>query len=482
MGGGQPAIRPRLARPQATGDGLWRCLIPEPFYDETGNHANGVECHGHRRQDPPPMRDDTRKWIDADFRHCWHPFTRQGEWCQPGNEPVVITRGEGAWLVDSEGRRYFDGNSSIWTNIHGHGHPVLVAAVRDQLDEIAHCSFLGFTHPLATELAAKLCELFPCGTLERAFFSDDGSTAIECALKMALQYRQLTGNPRRKTFVAFANGYHGDTLGAASLGGVGRFFDRFQDHGYAVRHVSNVGELALLDPGEIAGCVIEPLVQGVNEMRQWPAGMLRTLREWCTEHDVHLILDEVMTGFGRTGTMFACEHEQVVPDFLCLAKGLTGGLLPMAATLTTGDIYHAFLGDASRAFYYGHSYTANPLGCAAALASLRVFEKNAVLASLAGKISFMNDALARLAKSENLVFEVRQTGLVAGIELRRADGSRFSTEERFGEKVCRAARRHGLLTRPILDTLVLMPPLCATTAEIGHAVSAISAAIADSRY
>ncbi|RYG28906.1 aminotransferase class III-fold pyridoxal phosphate-dependent enzyme, partial [bacterium] len=309
------------------------------------------------------------------------------------------------------------------------------AAIQEQLGKISHSSFLGFTHPLAVELASRLCGFFPDGTLERVFFSDDGSTAVECALKMAVQYRMQTGEPERNRFVAFANGYHGDTLGAASLGGVGHFFERFKGTGYPVQHVSTLEELRTLPPAEIAGVVIEPLIQGVNEMRPWPAGMLTELREWCDETGAHLILDEVMTGFGRTGKMFACHHESVIPDFLCLAKGLTGGYLPMAATLTTGKIYDAFLGSPEKAFYYGHSYTANPLGCAAALASLDLFESEQTFARLPEKIERLADGLAALKSRHPMVHEVRQCGFIAGIELRRPDGEKFPPGERFGESV-----------------------------------------------
>ena len=425
------------------------------------------------------MRDDTRCWIQADQAHCWHPFTRQGEWCAPDHEPLVITHGAGSWLWDSEGRRYLDGNSSIWTNIHGHAHPVISAAIAAQLAKAAHVSFLGYTHPGAVELAQRLCALFPPNTLERVFFSDDGSTAIECALKMAVQYRLQTGEPARNQFLAFANGYHGDTLGAASLGGVGRFFERFQGHGYQVRHVRSLADLRAL-PAEVlattAGVVIEPLIQGVNEMRPWSSGMLAELRTWCDATGVHLILDEVMTGFGRTGTMFACQQEHVIPDFLCLAKGLTGGYLPLAATLTSGQIYAAFLGPAERAFYYGHSYTANPLGCAAALASLEVFEREQTLALLPAKIDHLRAGLAALQAAHPIVHAVRQCGFVAGIEIRQPDGRKFPPHLRRGEAICLAARAHGLLTRPILDTIVLMPPLTTTTAELDHALAALAAA------
>jgi len=423
------------------------------------------------------MRDETRRWIEADRAHCWHPFTRQAEWCAVDHEPVVLVRGEGVWLWDSEGRRYLDGNSSIWTNIHGHAHPAITAAISAQLEKTAHVSFLGFTHPAAAELAERLCAMFPPGTLERVFFSDDGSTAVECALRMAVQFRMQTGEPERNSFAAFADGYHGDTLGAASLGGVGRFFERFRGFGYPVSHVRTLDDLRALDPMTIAGVVIEPLIQGVNEMRPWPPGMLAALREWCDQTGVHLILDEVMTGFGRTGTMFACQRENVTPDFLCLAKGLTGGTLPMAATLVTAVVHEAFLGDATRAFYYGHSYTANPLGCAAALASLDIFRDGRTLERLPEKIGCLRAGLAALRERHPLVHETRQCGLIAGIELRQPTGEKFPADRRLGEAACLAARTHGLLTRPILDTIVLMPPLCVTSDEIHFSIAALDAAI-----
>ncbi len=426
---------------------------------------------------PATMRDDTRRWIAQDQSHCWHPFTRQGEWCSRGHEPLVIVRGEGSWLWDSEGRRYLDGNSSIWTNIHGHAHPQINAAISEQLGKIAHSSFLGFTHPLAAELAERLCGFFPADTLERVFFSDDGSTAIECALKMAAQYRQQNGEADRNQFIAFSNGYHGDTLGAASLGGVSRFFDRCRSTGYPVRHIGTMDEMKSIPSANVAAVIIEPLIQGVNEMRPWPSGMLTELRGWCDANGVHLILDEVMTGFGRTGKMFACQHEDVIPDFLCLAKGLTGGYLPLAATLTTGKIYDAFLGSAERAFYYGHSYTANPLGCAAALANLDVFESERTLDRLPEKISHLANGLAALASRQPLIHAIRQCGFIAGIELRRPDGEKFPPAERFGEAVCLAMREHGLLTRPILDTVVLMLPLSSSLEEIDHAIHALEAAL-----
>ncbi len=419
-------------------------------------------------------------WSEWDRLHCWHPFTQHAEWEAAGHEPLVLVGGEGAWLIDADGRRYFDGNSTIWTNLHGHRHPVIDAAVKAQVDRVAHTSFLGYANPRAAELAKRLVDFFPPGKLERVFFSDDGSTAVEVAVKMAIQYRQQCGQEQRTGFLAFENAYHGDTMGAASLGGVRRFFERFQRFGFPVTRVASVEELGALPKetaASLAAVVIEPLIQGVNEMRPWPSGCLAELRSWCDTNDVHLILDEVMTGFGRTGTMFACQQEEVVPDFLCLAKGLTGGYLPLAATLTTPQIFQAFLGGAERTFYYGHSYTANQLGCAAALGSLDVFRDERVLEGLPPKMEALRSGLADLALAHESVYEVRQCGMIAGIELRRPTAERFPEEVRRGEKVCLAAREFGLLTRPIRDTIVLMPPLCSSPEEIGEACKALRMAV-----
>jgi adenosylmethionine-8-amino-7-oxononanoate aminotransferase len=426
---------------------------------------------------------DTDYWIAADKTHCWHPFTRQDEWVagEPA-EPLVLVAGEGVWLTDSEGRRYIDGNASIWTNVHGHNHPVLNDAITEQLGKVAHTSYLGFANPRASELAQRLCALFPPQSMERVFFSDDGSTAVECAVKMAIQYRLQSGEENRTEFIAFDQAYHGDTMGAASLGGVGAFFDRFRKFGFPVNHVAGMADLMELDEAVLArtaAVIIEPLVQGVNQIRPWPEGMLRQLREWCDGHGVHLILDEVMTGFGRTGSMFACQREDVIPDFLCLAKGLTGGYLPMAVTMVRGAVYDAFLGGGERAFYYGHSYTANQLGCAAALASLDIFEHERTLAKIPAKVTLLEKGLAGLASKYDVVHEIRQCGMVAGVELRRKDGEKFAAADRTGEKVSLLARRYGLLTRSILDTLVIMPPLSISADEIGHMFRALEEAIND---
>ena len=423
----------------------------------------------------------TRVWIDADRAHQWHPFTQMLDWCAPDHEPLVIVSGQGATLRDSRGREYLDGNSSIWTNLHGHNHPRINAAFTRQLEAFAHCSFLGLTHPPAIELGAELVGLFPAGTLTRVFFSDDGSTAVEAALRMARQYWQLVGQPERRRFLSFENAYHGDTLGAASLGGIPLFRQPLAgEGGDGVLRVGGVEALDALDNAQIstlAAAVIEPLIQGAAGMRLWPAGMVRKLRAWCDRHGVLLILDEVMTGFGRTGTMFACEQEDVLPDFLCLAKGLTGGYLPLAATLTKEKIYAAFLGEyrERKTFFYGHSYTGNALGCAAALASLEIFREDGVLT----RVRALSEQLAGLLKTRIAplahVVEIRRCGFIAGIELMAdpAKGHPFPWDAQTGARVCLAAREHGLLTRPIGDTLVLMPPYCVTDDELAHMVEAL---------
>lgn len=424
------------------------------------------------------MKQATQTAITLDQQHCWHPFTQQTDWCNPDTPPLMIERGEGVWLWDTEGHKYVDGNSSIWTNIHGHAHPKLIAAMTAQLNKIAHSSFLGFGHPLASELAAKLSSLFPPNTLQRVFFSDDGSTAMEVALKLSLQYHMQTGASERTHFLAMSHCYHGDTLGAASLGGVASFFERFQKVGHPCHHASSMDDLRALPKellNKVSALVIEPLVQGVNQIHIWEKGMLAELRQWTSENHIHLILDEVMTGFGRTGSLFACMQEDVIPDFLCCAKGLSGGYSPLAATFCKEQIYEGFLKKEGHdnTFYYGHSFTAHPLGCAAALASLRIFEETDTLALVAPKGEYFASALRKLKDQFPEIHEIRQIGLVLGIDIRRPNGEHFPAEKNTGSKICLAARQHGLLTRPILDCIVLMPPLCISYEEIDHCVRAI---------
>ena len=398
------------------------------------------------------------KWVSADLVHSWHPFTDQELW--EGEEPVVIQRGKGAWLFDTKGRRYLDANSSIWTNIHGHSHPTIVSAIQKQAAALCHSSYLGLANDKASELAQKLCGFFP-GILTRCFFSDDGSTALEVAFKMSLQWRQQNGNPERTGIIAFENAYHGDTLGAASVGGVSRFIKGYGESGLQVYRVGTLADLQFLPEVVIetaSAIVIEPIVQGVNQMRLWPIGMLAELRTWSSQNDIHLILDEVMTGFGRTGAMFACQKEDVTPDFLCLAKGLTGGTMPLAATLTTGGIYEGFKGP-GRTFYYGHSYTGNALGCAAALASLSLFETENTLEEVERKGHFLEASLRNLPG----ILEIRRVGLVLGFDI-----------EGCGQTFCRDLREKGVLTRPILNTVVLMPPLSINDEELGFLINAVT--------
>ena len=407
---------------------------------------------------------------EKDKSFIWHPFTPMAEWCADTSEPLVIERGNGVYIYDTLGRRYIDGNASIWTNVHGHCHPTINEAIIQQLSKIAHCSFLGTTNEPAILLAEKLIGLFPSDSLQRAFFSDDGSTAIECAMKMAIQYFQIKGESKRQRFVTFDNAYHGDTLGASSLGGVERFFARFSDLGLPVIRLNSVEELNKLDCNEIAAVVLEPMVQGAAGIRLWPEGMLSQIRNWCDSNQALLILDEVMTGFGRTGKMFACEHEGVIPDIMALAKGLTGGYLPLAATLTTAEIFDAFLDGQENTFYYGHSYSGNPIGCAAALASLKIFEIESTLSELPEKINHLNKVLEKLKTENQQVMDVRQCGLISGIEL-------LGNGQIIGPEVCNVARDYGLLTRAIGNTVVFMPPLVIKNDQISDSIIALQKAI-----
>jgi len=420
---------------------------------------------------------NTEELIDIDKRFVWHPFTNMREWRAPEHEPLVLVEGRGAILRDSRGREYIDGNSSIWTNIHGHNHPYINAAIRRQLNRVAHTSFLGFTNPAAIELARAIVDLFPTDSLTRVFFSDDGSTGIEVALRIADQYWRLR-NSRKHQFIAFKSGYHGDTAGAASLGAAAMFHIGSGHWNFPAIQVPNVKALERLSPAEvakIAAIVIEPLIQGAAGMQLWSSGTLRAVREWCDRTDTLLIADEVMTGFGRTGKMFGIEHESVIPDMVVLGKGLSGGYLPLAITLVSEKLFSIFDGSIvdGKGLAYGHSYTGNALGCVAAKASLDVFEKEGVLEALQPKIRHLTSELAGLADIPCVV-EVRQCGFIAGIEV--AELSEAPLPDQAAE-ICMAARRHGLLTRPIRNVIVLMPPLCITTDQVTQAVEAVRTSI-----
>lgn len=440
---------------------------------------------------------------DWDRAHVWHPFTALADW--EAADPLVIERSEGAYLVDTEGRRYLDGVSSLWCNVHGHRHPALDAALRDQLDRVAHSTLLGLTHAPAAELARRLVERAPAG-LTRVFYSDDGATAVEVALKMAFQYWRQKDDPEpaRNRFLALTGAYHGDTLGDVSVGGVERFHAMFAPLLFPTVRVPSphcyrcplglsrpscatacLGEVerALAEHGdEIAGVVVEPLVQGAAGMIVHPDGFLKGLRELTRKYRTLLIADEVAVGFGRTGTLFACEREGVAPDFLCLAKGLTGGYLPLAATLTTEEVYSAFYGTArdGKTFFHGHTYGGNPLGAAVALASLRVFDDERTLEALPSKIELLAGRLAHFARQPH-VGDVRQCGLIAGIELVADTATRtpFDPGLQVGGRICQRAREHGLLIRPLGDVLVVMPPLCVTSGEIDGMISVMERCTAE---
>jgi adenosylmethionine-8-amino-7-oxononanoate aminotransferase len=431
-------------------------------------------------------------WRARDRKVLWHPFTQQKLWMEE-DFPVIVS-GKGSMLVDADGRRYLDGVSSLWCNVHGHARRELNAAMKKQLDRVAHATFLGLTNPPAIELAEKLVEIAPKG-LTRVFYSDNGSTAVEVALKMAFQYWQQNGRPSRRKFVTLDAGYHGDTLGAVAVGGIDAFHGLFKPllfptikapTTYAYRceraaSLEDCGKHCLQDleailkthAREVAGVVVEPLVQAAGGMITQPPGFLAGVRRLCDEHEVFLIADEVLTGFGRTGTMFACEQEGVTPDLMAVSKGLTGGYLPLAATLATEKIYAGFLGDFKdrRTFYHGHTYTGNPLACAAALASLGIFRKEKLLERTRKKIHLFGNLLQDFYTIE-AVGEIRSCGLIAGIEL-VADPAKktpFAPELRTGHRVALEARKRGAILRPLGDTVVLMPPLAITDAELRRLV------------
>jgi adenosylmethionine---8-amino-7-oxononanoate aminotransferase len=412
-----------------------------------------------------------------DHSHVWHPFTQMRDW---ESEPQLrIEAAEGTELIDEEGRRYLDGVSSLWCNVHGHRHPAIDAAVRDQLDRVAHSTILGLSHPAAEELADRLVELAPPG-LDRVFYSDSGSASTEIALKMAFQYWQQRGGQhvRRTSFVSLRDGYHGDTIGSVSVGGIDLFRSKFkpllfETHQAEPGDIDHMARILDRHEEEIAAVILEPLVQGAAGIITHPEGYLRGVRELCDRHGTLLICDEVATGFGRTGTMFACEQERVAPDFLCLAKGLTGGYLPLAATLTTERIHDGFLGahEDFRTFFHGHTYTGNPLACAAALASLEVFAKERTLVGLQPKLRLLGELLADVEAMPE-VAAVRRCGTMVGIDLGEHDPA-----ERMGHRAALEARKRGVIVRPLGDVVVLMPPLAISKADLRRLVAVTAEAI-----
>lgn len=418
----------------------------------------------------------------TDRRVLWHPFTQHSDWER--EPPLIIERARGSTLYDSEGRAYIDGVSSLWCNVHGHAHPHIDAAVRAQLDRMAHSTMLGLTHPPAIRLAERLLQVAPSG-LTRVFYSDSGSTAVEVALKMAYQWWVQTedgsGPSRRTTFIRLRHAYHGDTIGSVSLGGIDLFhacygpllFDSLEAEPGDAEHMRKL----LAEHGDrVCAVVVEPLVQGAAGILVHPPGYLRSVRELCDSHGVPLICDEVATGFGRTGRMFACEHEDVQPDLMCVAKGLTGGYLPLAATLATEHIFKGFLGrpEEQRTFFHGHTYTGNPLACAAALATLEVFERERTLDRLAPKIELLGTLLEELVAPLAGVSVVRRRGFMCGIEL-HGRGPAAQT----GQRVTLAARRRGAIVRPLGDVVVLMPPLAISQDDLRRLVEITAAAVSE---
>jgi len=421
----------------------------------------------------------TSDLIAADRRHVWHPFTQQQGWCDD-ETPLIIDHGHGTTLYDREGTAYIDGVSSLWCNVHGHRHPAIDAAVRAQLDRVAHSTMLGLAHEPAIVLAERLAAIAP-GELERVFYSDSGSTAVEVAIKMAFQWWAQRGETQRTRFICLENAYHGDTVGAVSVGGIDLFHSLYQPLLFAAlqARAGDADHLAALlakHGEEVAAVIVEPLVQGAAGMLMQPPGYLRRVRELCDRHGILLICDEVATGFGRTGRMFACEHEDVAPDLMCVAKGLTGGYLPLAATLATPRVYEGFLGrfDEFRTFFHGHTFTGNPLACAAAIATLETFEAERTLERLPAKIGGLQRALSEHVAGLPGVAEVRQRGLMVGIELAVADPT-----QRLGHQVTLAARRRGAIVRPLGDVIVLMPAPAMSEPELTRLVTITAQAIAE---
>lgn len=430
---------------------------------------------------------DSNTLLASDPHAHWHGFTQMSEF-----EPLVIEHAEGCWLTTDDGKRLFDGVSSLWCNIHGHRHPAIDAAVTEQLGRVAHITTLGMSCTTTERLAQLLVEITP-GDLSHVFFSSDGSSSVEAAIKMAFQYWQQRADPRpeKTKYLALASAYHGDTTGAVSLGGIKYFHQLFApilfsplrgpfactyrlpdgvapsaacDH-YAAEIEAQLAE----HHEELAAVVMEPLVQGAAGMITHPPGLLSAVRELCDRYDVLLVCDEVATGFGRTGRLFACEHEQVTPDILCMGKGLTGGYLPMAATIARPEVYEAFLAPAtqSRQFFHGHTYAGNPLAAAAAIASIELIQQEDLIATIDAKSDRLRGRLERLAEHPH-VGSIRGRGLMVGIELVQDKTSKtnFDPVEQIGRHVCRRAIEGGVWIRPLGDVIVLMPPLVSTDDEL----------------
>jgi len=425
-----------------------------------------------------------------DKRYLWHPFTQMKDYAR--ERPLIIERGEGSFLWDIYGNKYLDGISSLWVTVHGHRREEINHAIIEQTKRVSHTTLLGLSHPPAIELAKKLVDITPSG-LGKVFYSDSGSTAVEIALKMAFQYwkQRPDGPSLKRKFISLKNAYHGDTLGAVSVGGIELFHEIYQpllfesvkaESPYCYRcnlgktHPScsleclaRVEEVVREHSSETSALIIEPMVQGAAGMIVSPPGYLKGIREICTRYNILMIADEVAVGFGRTGKMFACEHEEVTPDILIMGKGITGGYLPLAATIATEEIHNAFLGeyDEFKTFFHGHTYTGNPLACAAALANLDVFEKDGTLAKLPEKVRFLEAGLKRFRDLEH-VGDIRQKGFMVGVELVLSRDSKesFPPRDKTSIRIIMEARRRGVIIRPLGDVIILMPPLSISLDEL----------------
>lgn len=442
-----------------------------------------------------------KRWSELDKKHIWHPFTQMQDWMS--SEPLVIERAEGNFLIDTEGRRYLDGVSSLWVNVHGHRKDRIDEAIKIQLGKVAHSTLLGLAATPSIELAEKLAAITPEG-LNRVFYSDSGSTAVEVALKIAFQYWKNRGFEKKRLFATLSEAYHGDTVGSVSLGGIDLFHSIFHPLLFQTLRIPTpfpylhpektptecrdasleaFRAMAANRGKEIAALIVEPLVQGAAGMIVHPPGFLKGLEEICRQHDILMVCDEVATGFGRTGRMFACEHEDVRPDMMALAKGLSGGYLPLAATMVTEEIHEAFLGEYReyKTFFHGHSYTGNALACAAACACLDVFNEEGVVAACQPKINLLKERLAKQVAPLANVADIRQCGFMVGIELAENPSQRkpYPMEWRMGARVTEQVRKHGVILRPLGDVVVLMPPLAVSPEEIELLVTATAAAITE---
>jgi adenosylmethionine-8-amino-7-oxononanoate aminotransferase len=435
-----------------------------------------------------------------DKQYVWHPFTQMKDWMQL--EPLIIERGEGCFLVDSDGNRYIDGVSSLWVLVHGHGKRELIDALHQQAEKLCHSTLLGLANAPSIELAKKLIEIAPQG-LSKVFYSDNGSTSVEIALKMAYQYWQQKDEKQRKSFLSFTNGYHGDTIGAVSVGGIDLFHKAYRPLLFKTRkspspycyrcpikmrpescHLACVEvfeHMVKKYKEELCAVVIEPSVQGAAGMIIQPEGFLPAIRKITKENGLLFITDEVATGFGRTGSMFACTGEGVQPDLMCVAKGITGGYLPLAATLATDEVFDGFLAefDEFKTFFHGHTYTGNPLACAVALANLEVFEKERLIEKVRKDSEDLRRGLARFYDLSH-VGEVRQKGFMAGIELveNRRTKKPYAAGEKIGQRVIMEARKRGVIIRPLGDVIVLMPPLAIEESTLGQLLAVTYSSIA----